>query len=343
MATRPEALHWCFTLNNPTIDEQQIIDELEEFGIEYAVFQLEEGENNTPHFQGYVALTVKKRLTAVRTLFGGVAHWEICRGTPTQNRDYCTKADTRIGDFVEIGTLPAPKGARQDLVQLHSALKDGLTQAQYVDQFFSIFVRHPNLVSNYVAATISERDPANPVSTWLLIGTPGTGKSRLARAIGKNLGDGAIFEHSLGKWFDGYVGQRTVLFDDFCGSSLPFSQFKRICDRYPVRVELKGLSCPMAATNFLITTNQDPKTWWKDEVTGQHGHAAITRRIGRVLFFFAENTFRSYPSYNHYATDCLRPRIDGETYHYFSPAQTIVYDAQGEAILPPEILRAEVQ
>ncbi len=342
MATRPEALHWCFTLNNPTINEDDIRDELEEIGVDYAVWQLEEGENETAHFQGYVAFTAKKRLSAVRSLFGGVAHWEICRGTPTQNRDYCTKKETRIGDFCEIGTLPAPKGARHDLAELHNALKAGLTQTQYVEQFFSIFVRHPNLVPNYLAATIPERDSTNPIHSWLLIGPPGTGKSRLARAIGKNLGDGAIFEHCLGKWFDGYGGQRTVLFDDFCGSSLPFTQFKRLVDRYPVRVELKGLSCPMAATNFIFTSNSEPKNWWKEEVTGQHGHAAIHRRIGKVLCFFSENTFRSYPSYAHYATDCLRPRIDGETYHYFSQAQTLVYEEEGPQI-PPELLSAQVQ
>ena len=142
------------------------------------------------------------------------------RGSPTQNREYCTKDDGRIGDFSEIGTLPAGQGARSDLVGLHSALKDGLTQADYANEYFSKFIQYPNLVQNYVVSTIEARDPSKPFSSWLLIGPAGTGKSRLARELGRRIGNGLLFRHSLGKWFDGYRGERTVLLDDFCGSSL---------------------------------------------------------------------------------------------------------------------------
>ena len=122
-----------------------MIEELEDLGVTYAVFQLEEGENGTPHYQGYVAFEKKKRLTAIEHLLRGAGHWEISRGSPTQNREYCTKDDGRIGDFSEIGTLPAGQGARSDLVGLHSALKDGLTQADYANEYFSKFISTPTL------------------------------------------------------------------------------------------------------------------------------------------------------------------------------------------------------
>ena len=69
----------------------EMIEELEDIGVTYAVFQLEEGENGTPHYQGYVAFQKKKRLTAIEHLLRGAGHWEISRGSPTQNREYCTK------------------------------------------------------------------------------------------------------------------------------------------------------------------------------------------------------------------------------------------------------------
>lgn len=342
MATdRAVAKHWCFTLNNPELNENEIIDELEAFGIEYAVFQMEEGENGTPHFQGYVAFLAPQRLSATRRLFNSRAHWEKCRGTPTQNRDYCTKPEGRIGDFVEIGTLPPPAGARQDLALLHSRLKSGLTQSQYVEEFFPLFVRHPNLVQNYVVSCVEPRD-GSPVSSWLLIGPPGTGKSRFATVLAKRIADGLFYRHSLGKWFDGYRGERTLLFDDFSGSCLPFTTFKCLVDRYPFRVELKGLTCNMAATNFIITTNEDPQTWWSAEVTGQHGHAAIFRRIGLVLLFGPLNHFRLYRSYAEYARENLRLYRDGEIFVQTPPLQAIQYEEE-EVLFDEAVCQAQIQ
>lgn len=70
-AQSPEAKHWCFTYNNPTMYPDEMIEELEDLGVTYAVFQLEEGKNGTPHYQGYVAFKKKKRLTAIEHLLRG--------------------------------------------------------------------------------------------------------------------------------------------------------------------------------------------------------------------------------------------------------------------------------
>lgn len=333
------ALHWCFTLNNPELFPDELVESLTT-PYTYLVFQLEVGEQGTPHYQGYVAWQQKQRLTALTALLPG-AHWEVARGTPTQNRDYCTKPEGRLGDFCEFGELPAEKGARTDLALLHSRLKDGLTNKEYVSEFFTTFVRYPNLVANYIAASIEARDPRVPLHSWLLVGPPGLGKSRLAGHLGKRLADGRIFRHCLGKWFDGYVGERTILLDDFSGSSIPFTQFKHLLDRYPLRVELKGLSCEMAATNFIITTNQDPKEWWQETVTGRYGHDAIFRRIGKVLAFCAPNQFRVYSSYAHYSQDLLRLLRDGEIFRPTQDVQEVLYEEE-EAFLPEEILQAQV-
>ena len=338
-AQSPEAKHWCFTYNNPTMYPEEMIEELEDIGVTYAVFQLEEGESGTPHYQGYVAFQ-KKRLTAIEHLLRGAGHWEISRARQPKIGNIVQKTMVASETSPKLALYPRAK-ARSDLVGLHSALKDGLTQADYANEYFSKFIQYPNLVQNYVVSTIEARDPSKPFSSWLLIGPAGTGKSRLARELGRRIGNGLLFRHSLGKWFDGYRGERTVLLDDFCGSSLSFTQFKCLLDRYPFRVELKGTSCEMAATNFIITTNEDPKTWWQESVTGQHGHSAIFRRLGKILFFVAENQFRVYNSYAQYARDELTPRRDGEIFYVPTPIQEVVYNDQG-AQIPEEILQAQV-
>ena len=66
-AQSPEAKHWCFTYNNPTMYPEEMIEELEDLGVTYAVFQLEEGKNGTPHYQGYVAFEKKKATHRHRT------------------------------------------------------------------------------------------------------------------------------------------------------------------------------------------------------------------------------------------------------------------------------------
>jgi len=304
MAPVNYARHWCFTLNNPQQTEMDIVDALEPH-VDYLIFQLEQGESGTPHYQGYFILSRKQRLTAIRRWIPG-AHFEVAKGSPQANRDYCSKADGKIGETCEIGTIPgnAGQGARTDMQDLQSALQQGLTQDEYRDQFFSYFVRYPNLHSQYHLAGIKARSEDTSPSCVLLYGPPRTGKSRLAASLGRYLG--GFYRHSLKQWFDGYRGEHGLIFDDFCGSSATFGDFKRIVDRYPLRVQVKGSSCELAATKFIITSNRDPRSWWKEEVvTGDF--AAIFGRITKVLWFVGPNQYRLYHSGTHFETDFYDP------------------------------------
>lgn len=98
--TPQQGIHWNVTRNNYTKKHEALFDRPELF--KYAIFGRERGEKkDTPHLQGYVALWKKKKHSAMLKLFPGF-HFEICRGTPAQNRAYCIKE----GDYVEYGDLP---------------------------------------------------------------------------------------------------------------------------------------------------------------------------------------------------------------------------------------------
>lgn len=101
---------WCFTLNNPTLEERDVLANLPAVYIVY-------GEEiapttGTPHLQGFVIFSRTYR----RTQLCGIlqAHWEAAVGTSVQASTYCKKD----GNFVERGELPTSPGRRTDLDQV---------------------------------------------------------------------------------------------------------------------------------------------------------------------------------------------------------------------------------
>lgn len=323
--TNPQAKRWCFTLNNPIVSELELTDIFEENGIEYLVFQLEVGENETPHFQGFVCFLEKKRLSQIRHIVPGAPHWEVARGTVADNQKYCTKDEGRIGDFCEIGKPPAEKGARTDLTELHSRLKAGLTNKEYSNEFFDLFVKHPRLVENYELAQIEPRKHGCETHVTLLLGIPGAGKSFLATQLARGLGLGEPYRHSLGQWWDGYRGERVVIFDDFRGHSLSITQFKLVFDRYPLRVQVKGSSCDLGATHFFITSNVNPLDWWREEIAARE-ESAITRRFTKILYFEELGKYMEFPDYTTFASLILTPLRDGILRPALPPTTQIVFD-----------------
>lgn len=124
---------WILTLNNWTIVNYQAIRALA--GIVYGVLGKEIApETKTPHLQGYLYLKNPTTLRALKRKItkskGGTPHLEIARGTPQQNRKYCTKGKPYLilhssfveNDYEEWGQLPRP-GARSDIQGLLKAAR----------------------------------------------------------------------------------------------------------------------------------------------------------------------------------------------------------------------------
>lgn len=112
-APSSRAKRWVFTLNNWTEDELQRILDGGRSNAEYLVVGREQGEQGTPHLQGYVYWRTNCRLATCKNRLGtNRVHLEIARADCPTNRAYCTKED----DFEEIGTCPEQsQGRRTDL------------------------------------------------------------------------------------------------------------------------------------------------------------------------------------------------------------------------------------
>lgn len=96
------AKNWCFTLNNYNDADQDNLRALATTDeVSFLVFGREIGESGTPHLQGYLEFSVRKRLSQVKALVSQRAHLEVRRGTGPEAREYCLKDE----DFEEFGEL----------------------------------------------------------------------------------------------------------------------------------------------------------------------------------------------------------------------------------------------
>lgn len=131
---------YVFTVNNPT-------GELPAYEhARYISWQLEKGDNGTPHWQGYVELTKPQRIAALKKWLP-TAHFEVRRGTRDQARDYTRKSESREDGPWERGVWEAGgSGARNDLQSAAAAIKDGATKREVFEQYPEIAAKYPRFV-----------------------------------------------------------------------------------------------------------------------------------------------------------------------------------------------------
>jgi hypothetical protein len=150
------AKRWCFTINNYTDESLLHLSLLsEETRVEYLVYGRELAPTTgTPHLQGFICLTTPFTLTALRALLPS-CHLENARGTPEQNRTYCTKD----GDFDEHGSLPSGKqGKRTDWTQF----RDWCIEQEVAPTNRDLMLIYPSLWGRYPHAVRAMADELCP-------------------------------------------------------------------------------------------------------------------------------------------------------------------------------------
>lgn len=271
---------YLLTLNNPKEDEQD--KWLTAYAnnsdkIRYFAFQRECGEQGTEHFQGYVELLRPTRLNALRRMFGGRIHAEKRRGTRDQAREYCTKEETQVegpwefGEFVSGG-----QGKRNDLKRLRDMVTSGKSDLEIVEELPGPWFKYHRGVDKL--RCLSTARVARDINVELYWGDPGTGKTR--KAFEEN--DNAFILDS--NWFDGYAGEECLIIDDF-RSWIPLHRMKRILDRYPLFVDVKGSRVPARWKKCIITSNHNVDDWWPNANYSSVDKEAIKRRIHKTVHF----------------------------------------------------------
>lgn len=143
----------------------------------------------------------------------------------------------------------------------------------------------------YILDSIKVPEYMPKTCLWIYGGT-GIGKSRYVRTNYS----GQFFEKSMNKWWDGYVGQKTVLLDDFDKKGECMGHNLKIwADCYSFTAEVKGGTIRPFIDTFIITSQYLPKdifcqgednTKWDHELC-----AAIERRFKIVTIVNGTDLF----------------------------------------------------
>lgn len=276
------AKNWVFTWNNPEFELN-----LESVPLaSYIIYQKEQGENGTIHYQGYLEASRRVRLSQLKNIHQGI-HWEVRRGSQAQAIDYARKEDTRIDGPWEYGVpMQSVQGRRSDLVSVARGIGDGRTFGELSEEFEAECLQYRRSILEAVRERDRQklkrtmRESMEVVVYW---GDAGAGKTRAVYEENGIENVFALTECSNGTvWFDGYEGEDVLLIDDFRGW-IRFQQLLKLLDIYPLRIPIKGSYDYAAWTKVYITSNHSPDSWYNPD--SGHYLPALRRRIHRTVHF----------------------------------------------------------
>lgn len=237
------------------------------------VVSLEQHEDGTPHLHAYLNLDESFTIRDPRFFDWAGNHPNLqAARSPKDVSRYCAKN----GDF--IANFPVnepPKNSRRELGKKILAATDLAKLVEDEPELilsFKRIVENVNLFKLYKEKPVETED-VRGVWIW---GKAGIGKSHAVRkACGADL-----YLKSANKWWDGYQGQRNVLWDDLEKDCNKWCHhyLKVWADKYAVIAEVKGGTIPLQHTRFIVTSNYHPATLWPD-TEDLALHESVVRRF----------------------------------------------------------------
>jgi len=284
---------WLFVINNWQDHEPNVSDFLSGIECEYMCYQFEVAPTTgTRHVQGFVyftnAVTLGGMRRRLRLQDGSYPHFEIARGTASQNRAYCSKEETRDpnsptdnGGFCERGSLPQ-QGQRTDIGRFVELARSGATIPDVLEECPQEFVKYHRAFDRIRAICYGPRRNKTIVK-WFW-GPTGCGKSHAAR---DEAGDDGYWKSPSTKWWDGYVQNDVVVIDDYRPDFCKFSELLRLFDEYPLMVESKGGYIHFNSKIIVVTCPKPPDVIWSQRT--EEDMSQLMRRIEEVKEFNIRN------------------------------------------------------
>lgn len=281
--------HWCFTLH---LDASTVTTETTTCPVAmptdttYSICQLEKAPTTGAiHLQGYFSFPRSKTLASIKKIPGfETAHLEPAKGSPEQNKAYCSKSESRLAGPWELGQISGGQGARSDLTSVKRLLDDGATDLEIAESHFGDYLRYGKAFATYRNLR-SEPRGLTPTPLHVVLGATGLGKTTwVLREHPK------VYTKPLGKWWSLFTGTDPVLFDDFHGG-IEFRELLRLANPGRYSVEIKGAEVNFNPDAIWITSNITPDCWYSAKVGDP---APLLRRITTIYFFMGYKEYISY-------------------------------------------------
>ncbi len=237
-------------------------------GVRYIICQQEIcPKTGRDHIQGYIHFSTQKRASTVGNLLRCKPEtFQTCRGTPSDNRAYCNKTETRKPgtSTYENGDVPGGQGAK--LSNVADSIKNrGIvaTINTYPETYLSHAPGMHRLANFYQIQELRGKRRTTPVNLFIAWGEAGSGKTYWADNYDP-LNTFTLPEQSNSgpTWFDGYEGEATLVIQDFDKNMLNYRTLLRMCDETFHQFKIHGGYCIGKWDTILITANSQPAEWY---------------------------------------------------------------------------------
>lgn len=268
---------WCFTLNNYTPEEEEVIQSTD---CRYLIYGREVGEQGTPHLQGYIYYDEAKTMTSVKKKLSKRVHLEVAKGSVSDNVKYTSKD----GNVFTKGDPPS-QGKRVDVEQLVQSIKDGKKVDDIVLENPVAYHQYGRTMHKVEDLMLRKRFRTEMTEGLWIHGGTGVGKSHRAFE-GFNPESHFVWKYD-GGWQDGYVGQEVVIINEFRGQ-IPMCDLLMMVDKWPYELRRRGREpVPFLAKKVIVTSSLPPELVYHN--MGQDKIEQLYRR------FTVEEVFQSKP------------------------------------------------
>ena len=283
-----QATCWVGTWNNPKMTDDEFLEHLKKFEIDghlqYACFQRECGELETPHFQYFVVWKNAKRFKWVKENLPYGCHFKPMVTNMVACKNYCTKKDTRISEtFYEVGEF-INKGSRSDLAECRKLLKDGMPFEQVADLYPTQCLMYERQLKSFEQTLIKLKERKNRRVNMVvnyIYGKTGEGKSRF---ILDKYGDENVYRVSNYKRhpFDFYENEKVIVFEEY-HSQFDFDDMLNFLDIYYCPLPCRYNHKVAQYETVYLTSNETVDKLYPDVKTKDYDTwEAIMRRIKNV-------------------------------------------------------------
>ena len=290
---------WVGTWNNPKMSDDEFVAHLQKLAdegyLQYATFQREQGENETPHFQFFVNWKNSRYFKWIKEhgLPKG-CHFKpmYVKSTKTKCKNYCQKPDGRLSpQFYEVGDFVEER-ARTDLAKMIERITNGETYEEVASDYPTQALMYERQLRSLEQRMLKEKygNSYRDVKVTFIYGATRLGKTWYLNEKYELKDVCRVTNYKTGT-FESYTNQPVLLLDEFTGK-LDITFVNNLLDRYPIDLPARFNNRTACFTKVYIISNLTLAELYKDEQhTMPEVYKAFVERFHDIIKFTAYRTF----------------------------------------------------